>query len=278
MNTAIEVVVDDLYIHPIKSCAPVRVDSLAFDQGGLVLGDREWVIVDEQSNVVWQGSHARLALVHPTLHDGVLTLRNPEGDQVVIDQGADRRPRQVRIWNDITKQHVEYSGTDGGNAAAAFLQRTVGDRLHLVRLGHDALRREGSNRVHVVSRESYNEFASTLALNDAPVASIARFRPNVVITGLRESLVPFIEEQFAKLEWSSGMTSICLVVGDLCVRCVVPNVDPATGRVDASVSEAVSVLSAQRYPGQPTYFGIYAHSAAAGTLARGTVLTAALAF
>lgn len=278
MENFVNLTASELYLYPVKSCAPVRVDSLVFDQEGLVVGDREWVIVDAQSGMVWQGSHPKLALVRPQLHDGILTLHSPDGEQADVEMHPGSASQQIRTWNDVAKKDEFHSGVDGGDSVAAFLQRTVGAQLRLVRLSKEALRREGTNTVHVVSRSSYQEFLDALAPAEKSVASVMRFRPNIVVTGSDESLMPFLEEQFTELEWGSGASSARLTVGALCVRCIVPNVDPATGLVDESVLGVVSTLSAQRHPGHPTYFGIYARSTGPGTLVQGTELAAKLAF
>ena len=278
MTNTIQVVVEDLYIYTVKSCAPVRVESLAFDESGRIVGDREWVVVDENSNVVWQGSHPRLALVHPDFQDGHATLRNSDGDCVQIERLARPTAQDIHIWNDATKQNDSFGATDAGEEVAAFLKHTVGAPLRLMLLGRDGQHRSGSNRVHLISRASFEELACDLPQAAQRLESLQRFRPNIVFATWCEPLVPFIEDHFTKLEWSMGTTTSSLVVGELCIRCVVPNVDPATGTEDARVLEVVSNHSAARHPGRPIYFGLYATSKGPNTLTRGTVLHASLAF
>ena len=60
MNSSVRLVVRALYRYPVKSCGAEPVDALEFAQDGLVRGDREWIVVDEQANPVWLGSHPRL--------------------------------------------------------------------------------------------------------------------------------------------------------------------------------------------------------------------------
>lgn len=276
MTNTIRVVADALYIYPVKACAPVRVETLNFDEEGLLVGDREWAVVDESSSVVWQGSHPRLALVHPEFQMDKPALRNSRGDYVQFDRGAMRVQRDVSIWNDVAKQNDFFAASDAGNEVAAFLENTVGARLRLVRLGREGQRREGSRRIHIVSSTSFEELATDLPRAAQPSEHLMRFRPNIVVTGEREPLVPFIEEQFTKLEWSSSTTA-ALKVGERCIRCVVPNVDPATGSDDARVLEVVHKHSAARFPGEPIFFGLYATSRGASTLNCGAVLDASLA-
>lgn len=277
MTNTIRVVADALYIYPVKSCAAVHVDSLTFDEEGLVVGDREWAIVDESSSVVWQGSHPKLALIHPEIHEEHSALRASSGEFVKLDHVAMGTLRDVRIWND-TKQHNDvFTAMDAGDQAAAFLERVVDARLRLVRLGRKAQLRQGLNRIHIASCTSFDELAVDLPRAAKLSENLARFRPNIVVSGLSEPLVPFIEEQFTRLEWTAGNTTVALEVDGLCVRCVVPNVDPTTAAEDTSVLEVVGKHSAARYPGEPIYFGIYATPKGPCMLKRGTTLEVSLA-
>jgi uncharacterized protein YcbX len=178
----------------------------------------------------------------------------------------------------MAKCHEIHKGSDAGYEAARFLQRTAGPGLRLVRLGRTALRRSGLNPVHLAAEDSFNEFLAALSPEQRHLGNALRFRPNVLIQGLGEALVPFIEEHLTRLEWSSNGASSALVVTSPCIRCVVPNVDPATGLVDDRVLDAVSKLSAERHPNRPTYFGVYAQPAGPGVLSRSAVLTGSLVF
>lgn len=277
MTNTIRVVVEALYLYPVKSCAPMSVQSLDFDEEGRLAGDREWAVVDESSNVVWQGSHHGLALVHPEFQEGRSVLRSSKGGCVQFERNAIRTPRDVYIWNDVAKHNEVFAATDAGDDVAAFLETTVGARLRLVNLGRGAQRREGTNRVHIVSRTSYEELAADLPRTAQLPENILRFRPNIVVSGWSEPLVPFIEEHFTQFAWTASERSASLCVDELCIRCVVPNVDPATGGEDTRVLEVVGQHSAARYPGKPIYFGLYATSKGPCRLSRGAVLEASLA-
>ncbi len=63
-----------------------------------------------------------------------------------------------------------------------------------------------------------------------------------------------------------------------CVRCVVPDVHPDTALVSPATSQAIAALSAQRYPGEASYFGVYAKAQGAAPLTQGDVLEAELQF
>jgi uncharacterized protein YcbX len=278
MTDAIPVIATELFVYPVKSCAAMRVESLAFDDDGLLVGDREWVVVDDQDCVVWQGSHPKLALVQPRMDQGILTLQTSLGDQVVLAPHSLGAPVRIKIWNDSTQHNDVHDGLDAGQEAAEFLQCTVGAKLRLVRLGRAAMRREGAQRVHLVSQSSYDELCECLPPGTLPPADLLRFRPNIVVRGCGDPLIPFLEDQFTQLSWHTGTYPARLVVQTLCVRCIVPNVDPLNAQVDERVLQAVIGLSAERHPGAPVVFGIYAQVEASATLTRGTTLDAVLNF
>lgn len=278
MNSSVKLVVRALYRYPVKSCGAEPVDALEFAQNGLVRGDREWIVVDEQANAVWLGSHPRLAVVRPRLRAEGLTLVNGVGDRVDVPLVGDADQVKFQVWNDTTKCHEVHRGSDAGHEAARFLQQTAGPGLRLVRLGRAALQRSGLNAVHIAAEDSYQEFLAALPPDQRERGHLLRFRPNVVLGGLDERLVPFIEDQLTQLEWSSSQGSGTLEVTSPCIRCVAPNIDPDSGSVDNSILETVSKLSVQRNPTQPICFGVYARSPGQGVLTRDAVMTGTIAF
>jgi uncharacterized protein len=80
------------------------------------------------------------------------------------------------------------------------------------------------------------------------------------------------------MQWMQGDQSASLHAFEPCVRCIVPNVDPATGAPTDGTLETLALLSAQRHPGKPVYFGMYARPNGAGALESGTVVEAVLTF
>jgi hypothetical protein len=217
-------------------------------------------------------------------------LQTAAGEGVAITPDEALAPCRVVIWNDLAKREDAFDAWDGGDAAAAFLRGVTGAPLRLVKLGREAMRREGASRVHLVHRGAFGEFVAALGAGGQGLADLARFRPNIVladVTGVGDggddgaSAVPFIEEQVTRFEWregSAGSAPSSLVVGERCVRCIVPNVDPATGLVDERVLDVIATLSAQRFPGAPVCFGLYAAATGRATLRRGEVLASTLAF
>jgi uncharacterized protein len=273
-----QVIVDSLHIYPIKSCAGMRVARLQFTNEGLIADDREWVVVNTDSEVVWQGSHPKLALVKPIILPGSLRLTAVGQQQIDIAQHPAKPTCQIKMWNDTTKVNDVLDGVDGGDQGATFLQAVTGANLRLVRLNASALSRDAVNRIHIVSASSMNELNRALKNCGSPTVDLSRFRPNVVISSIDEPLEPFLEEAITELSWTDEGREGMLSTAQLCIRCVVPNVDPVTADVSEETLQTVTALSAARHQGKPVYFGTYANIIQAAVLREGTVLKAALNF
>ena len=256
--------VEALFIHPIKSCAPVSVPRLDFTHEGRVVGDRQWAVV-EDGGMSWMGAHPRLALVRPEF----------SGDRLVINSGlasvpleAPREEIQIRIWNDVSKENEVHGAFDAGDEAAAALREITGADLRLVKLGPSAITLTAPRALHVFTRASVEEVQRRWGHAVDPL----RFRPNVLLGS--ETPLAFIEEQVARLTWAEGR----LLISEPCVRCIMPNVDPRDASVDEALGHTVAAMSAERKPGGPSLFGVYAQIEAGTSLSVGTRLDVELAF
>ena len=278
MPPLLSFLVDSLFVYPIKACSGVRVSQLHFAETGMIQGDREWVVIDVDDAVVWQGAHPRLALIRPTLHGADLVLdAQGESPLPVPNPGADSSCA-VRIWNDATKTMESHTGFDAGGGVARFLERVTKARLRLVRLDASACARKSINPVHLASVQSLAELNQFLASRGLACAEMSRFRPNVVLRGQDAQVLPFTEEQVSRFVWGPGAEGHQLAVFGKCVRCIVPNVNPATAAIEDEPLQSVSALSAQRYPGEPSYFGVYGRPKGPASLPEGEILRAELSF
>ena len=259
-----------LMTYPIKACAGVPVQELVLGARG-VAGEREWAIVDAQGETTWQGAYPRLALVHPRVTPAGLRLEAPGGGAVEVPADAALAARQVKMWSDLHARHETFDAADAGDAVAAWLQGVTGAPLRLVRLGEAALAREGTNALHLV-------FAPSVAAVQAQwgATDVRRFRPNIVLAMPAGGGDAFLEESLEALEWQ-GEAATRLEITAPCVRCVVPNVDPASARVDDGFLDTLARLSQQRRPGA-TVFGLYARAAAGTRLRVGDTARMVLAF
>ena len=266
-----------LYVHPVKACAPLAVDELVLDARGAAAGDREWAVVDAEGAVTWQGAYARLALVHPAYEGAGLRLRAAgHGD---IATPPTLAPRRVKIWSDLAAAHEEFDATDAGDAVAGWLSGVVGAPLRLVRLGGDALARAGNNALHLVFSPSVAAVDADLAAQGRGPADPRRYRPNIVLSmPPGDAGVEFIEESLEALEWPQGDATLPLPITAPCLRCPVPNVDPASAEVDVTVGDTLARLARARRADGAVVFGVYARGPAGARLRVGDVAGMVVAF
>jgi hypothetical protein len=260
-----------LWRYPVKSCAGEAVDNLQLDADGWPVGDRCWGVADAAGELTWMGAHPRLALVRTALTAQGLQLQaQGRSLSVALDEGE---PTQLRGWNGERQAFDILEGWDAGDDAAALLRATTGERLRLVRLSAAAQRRPILNALHIVGDGSLQAWQSALA---QPLDGLAqRARPNILLCGDDGAeLPPFIEDILTEAR-VGGLT---LSRTTACVRCVVPTVDPAQGQSQPIALEALTQLSAERAPGGPVQFGIYARGCGAGRLGVGDRVELSLNF
>jgi uncharacterized protein YcbX len=190
--------------------------------------------------------------------------------QVQAGEGQDC---EVRLWNEATQAHDVFAARRAREEVQAWLAQAAGAPVRLVQLGLPARVRDTLNPVHIVSSRSVAALNERLRAAGAPPAAVERFRPNIVLDG--DDLQPFDEDHVARIHWDHGAA---LHVTEACVRCVVVNVDPCSGAVGGEPLASVGALSAQRRPGAPVSFGVYARAAAHTGLAVGEQGIAELAF
>ena len=266
--------VDALYIYPVKSCAGVRVSDLRFDGDGRIVGDREWIVVDARGELAWLGSHPRLTLLQPKLLADALLLCAQGQQPLRLSREAEGEATQALIWNAEERRMVIHPGRDAGAVAAQFLREVTGDDLRLVKLERPSMLATAPHALHAVSTGSVVELNELLSAHRHDCVDVRRLRPNLVLRGLQDALVPFVEDHLLQLVWRDGegwwrrMT-----YASACERCIVPTVDPDTGEVRPGVDAAIAELSAQRWPGEASRFGVYLQPPPGGSLGEGTVLT-----
>ncbi|MDH0867384.1 MOSC N-terminal beta barrel domain-containing protein [Mitsuaria sp. GD03876] len=278
-STTASAEVEALFLYPVKSCAGVRVSELRFDADGRIEGDREWIVVDARGELCWLGSHPKLALLQPKLLPDALLLRGGDLQPLCLAREAAGEATRASIWDPETRRMVAHGARDAGAMAAQFLRELTGEELRLVKLDREALLATAPNPLHAVSSASVEELNAHLVAQGHARVDARRLRPNLVLGGGREPMAPFLEEYLLQLVWPDAAgTWRRLVRRAACERCVVPNVDPDSGEVQPGIDAAIAELSAQRWPGQASRFGIYLQPPQGGTLGEGTAMTMELDF
>lgn len=246
-----------LGLHPVKSCGALSPREALLVETGLDL-DRAWMVVDPQGEMLTQREHPKLARVKPTLRpsDLLLKAQGMLGLHLALDTAE--TPTRVRVWDDIVK------AWDMGNLAAQWFSDYLGTPARVVRFDPDERRLadrawtgEAEAPVEfadgfpllVASLDSLGDLNRRLAQAGEPPVTMARFRPNLVLSGLQ----PWDEDHLDTLEIDTADGPLRLKLVKPCGRCQIPNVDPETGalqgepgrtlagfRADARVQGAVT--------------------------------------
>lgn len=213
----------EIRIHPVKSCRGTSLESVSFDQWGL-LGDRRWMIIDETGRFVSQRTLPRLALVVPRLTAEVLLLEAPGQPRFEIPAGgSEGEERTVSIWDDTCRAR------DQGQPAAEWLSRYLECPVRLVRMDAE-FQRPVENGID--SQVSFADGFPVLIISEASLEALNsrlpsplpmnRFRPNLVV---RDS-APFAEDGWKRIRIGEAVLRLIRP----CIRCVTTTVDQATGQ------------------------------------------------
>ncbi|MGH6611376.1 MAG: MOSC domain-containing protein [Burkholderiaceae bacterium] len=253
--------IDSLRIYPIKGCAGFRVRSAAIAQTGLVvngIGDREWVVVDDQLEFLSQRELPRMALIETRFTGDSLRLRAPGMLPLEVPFESEGDVIKVRVWND------EVAAVTQGELADQWFSQFLGLPCRLTRFDPEAKR--VANRKYTGVTEAPYKFADAFPLLICSTASLAdlnarlatkgltpvtieRFRPNFVLDGVEAFDEDYVE--------SIVIGEARLQVVKPCVRCTVPNVDPTSGEAGVEPGDTLARYRINEQAGGVT-FGVNA--------------------
>jgi uncharacterized protein YcbX len=240
---------------PVKSCRGEPLQEATVAREGL-LGDRRWMVVDEDGAAVTSREVHRLLLVHPRFVPGGIELAAPDLPTLEVATPADSRQVPVRVHSD------PLSAALADDAAHAWFSKLIGRPARLVYLDDPSRRRTNPERTRPDDRVSLADAYPLLltsedsltALNDwiaeGPRADegplpMQRFRPNVVVRGA----APWAEDDWRRIR--IGAAEFRLVKG--CDRCVMTTLDPDTA---VGGKEPIATLARYRRWNGKTWFGV----------------------
>jgi len=238
------VTLESIHVYPVKSCAGSAQSEAPLTETGLDL-DRQWLVVDPAGQFVTQRELPRMALVQTTLKSSELILRAPGmlAVHVAIDRVEERT--EVEVWGDRVAAY------DMGALCAQWFSDFLGRPLRLARFDPEAPRRadrkwtgaiEAENAFQdgfpllVASTASLAELNRRLSAVGEPAVTMARFRPNIVLDGLEAHG----EDGLGDIEIATDDGAIHLRLVKPCVRCPIPDVDPATGVPGHAVGDVLA--------------------------------------
>jgi uncharacterized protein YcbX len=238
------VTVSALNVYPVKSCAGVSVTEALLIETGLEF-DRAWMVVDAQGSFVTQRELPRMALIQPTLKHLEVVLRAPGMLALHLAIDGVEEPVRVKVWND------EVAAYDMGDLAAQWFSDFLGQPLRLVRFDPEQKRLSNKTWTGDIDAEvAFNDGFSILVISEASLAELnqklkvpvtmARFRPNLVLSGLDAHGEDHLDE--IRIDTPEGPVRLKLVKP--CPRCPIPNVDPLTGEPGVEPGDTLSTYRA----------------------------------
>ena len=233
-----------LHIYPVKSCGGITLDESLLIETGLEF-DRAWMVVDADGRFVSQRELPRMALIQPTLKVSDMVLRAP--GMLALHVALDRveQPVRVTVWND------EVAAYDMGDLCAQWFSDFLARPLRLVRF--DPAQKRLSDRHWTGDHDAENGFADgfpVLVTSTAALAELnrrllaggeaevtqARFRPNLVLDGLDAHG----EDALDEIRFETGDGPVRLKLAKPCIRCSIPDVDPATAATGHAVGDTLA--------------------------------------
>ena len=240
----------NLTYYPIKACRGFDVAESQVERMGLA-NDRRMMVVTPSGKFLTQREYPRLALVTPTVKNGMVTLSAPNFDSLQFGIQSTGTPTPVEVW-----KSKDVSAIDQGEESAQWLSDWLGVSVRLVHVA-DGFKRKLNPEyaVHaddhtgfadgypilIISEESLQDLNSKL---DSAVP-MNRFRPNIVV----KDCEPFAEETWKRIR--IGGVEMALVKP--CARCVVTTIDKDTL---AKSKEPLKTLSSYRMQELGAIFGV----------------------
>jgi uncharacterized protein len=265
----------ELYIYPLKSARGIPVPALEFDARGPI-GDRRWMLIDDQAEFLSQRRIPRMSLLRVALQAGGagLLVDAPGMPTLVVPPlaGDDPSERLVAgLFEDrVTVRRV---GKDVDRWFTTFLRLPCS----LVTLPDDTQRLVDPTYaptprvvafadafpVLLVGAASIDELNRRLVAKGLSRVGVDRFRPNVVVSGG----TPHEEDTWRQLEGCD----VALDIVKPCARCAIVTVDQARG---VRGKEPLTTLAEYRQRGQNVLFGQNALHDRPGRIVRGERLRA----
>lgn len=248
-------VVTQLLIYPIKSCAAISLPAARVTRRGLE-NDRLFMLISPDRRSLTQKRYPSLARIRPSFEHNALVIaadgRPPYRHSIVTDG----EPVLVTHLKD------QLEAVDQGEDVAHFFQAALGlEGVRMVRMRDGFVRGVDPRFVRPGFETSMSDGWPYLLASEASLAALSahvgrelemrRFRPNVVVGGVGKGVAPFEEDCWKVLRVGSRVV-FELVSG--CVRCKVVTVDPGTGVMDGDNQPTVALKEIRAF-GKRVIFG-----------------------
>ena len=238
-----------LHLYPIKSSAPLAVDTAVIESRGMQ-HDRRWMVVDADGQFLTGRQLPRMTLVRAQPDPGGISLSAPGMPSLHVAVPTTTGTLPVTVWKS------EMAARPAGDAADAWLSGFLGQPARLVHMDEaitrpmtDARSRPGDDvsfadafPLLLFSRASLDGLNSRLA---KPV-SMLQFRPNLGVDGV----AAHAEDDWTRIR----IGQVEFEVAKPCTRCIFTTVDPLRGERDPE-GEPLRTLIGYRRSGEGVTFG-----------------------
>lgn len=254
--------IDQLFIHPIKSCAGVAVSEAKLLPTGLQ-HDRQWVVTDPDGKFVTQRKLHRMALIHPSVVENTLVIKAQGMTDLrlpVLTSTDAPTSQMVTVWGSSIQ------AWDMGDQAATWFSEFLGQPLRLRQFDDQYIRPcnpdwTGENTASTLFSDGYpllitstaglDELNERLQQQGFDSVDQRRFRPNIVLGGI----YAHDEDQMDRLFHAATDEVVELKLVKPCDRCPIPSIDPDTAlyQPEAVGDTLVSYRKDDRVNGNVTF-------------------------
>jgi uncharacterized protein YcbX len=231
--------VTGLHLYPVKSCRGLAVTSAEVDARGFV-GDRRFLIVDQENQFLTQRVLPRMALVETALTAGGLELGSPGHGSIAVPLLSPLAPRPSSL--SVTVWHDTVAAEDCGEEPAAWLSEFLDLTCRLVRAGSAYARPIPARKVpngllngvaegRVGSHEvSFADGFPFLVIGEESLADLnARLTEPLPMNRFRPSLVVAGAAAYAEDTWTRfRIGSVVFHGATRCGRCAITTTDQLT--------------------------------------------------
>jgi hypothetical protein len=261
--------VQDLFIYPVKSCQGQNVSTLTVQADGPV-GDRQWMLIDDEGVFLSQRTLPKMATVQVLLNEQGLNLGLGKQFFVAPANSAFKRPVSVNVWGE------EFQAALEPDLFSQAISEYLGVSCRLVR--YAPFSKRYAPRAQTSAGEGSGEWAPEVKFADSRPVSLLntksledlnarlehkvgmeRFRGNIIFAGE----APFEEDGWTRIR----IGDVVFAQPKACTRCKIITIDQAAGLSDGA--EPLKTLSTYRRDGTKVKFGVLWIPENAGTIKRG---------
>ncbi len=259
--------VSAISIYPIKGMGSQLLEHALVERRGLRF-DRRWMLVDSDGVFLSQRKVGRMATLIPYLLADGLRVSAPDRAPIVIPLEPVPIKRRVTVWRS------ELDAYGYGDEIDQWFSSALEMPCALVKMEADSIRTTNPDFSLPGDEVSFADgypvtLASESSLSDLngrlerPVP-MNRFRPNIVIEGIKE---PWIEESWARVQ----VGQVWFRVAKPCGRCLVTTIDQQSG--ESTGAEPLRTLAVYRRKQSTADFSINLIPERDGAISVGDVIT-----